>query len=89
MHVLCELEETQYFLNIGESPPEKEKEELKSVNDLFKNFNDEERQNLEEDIEEINRMGPYGGDIRPTKVLLNTQKATEEVLYRTSKLRER
>ena len=55
-----------------------EKDELKSVKDLFENSNIEERQNLEDEVEKIPRMGLYGGIIRVMKVLLNTQKATED-----------
>ena len=69
--------------------PRREKEELKSVRDIFKNLNDEERANLEEEIEEIHRLGQYKEDItRPVKVLLKSQSATEDILYRTSKLKE-
>ncbi|MPC18106.1 hypothetical protein E2C01_010980 [Portunus trituberculatus] len=39
--------------------PKREKEFI-SVKDLFKNLNDEERQNLEE-VSKIHRMGPYRG----------------------------
>ena len=44
---------------------------MKSVKDLLKNLNDEDRQNLEDEVEEINRMGPYQeGKTRPIKILL-------------------
>ena len=69
--------------------PRREKEELKSIRDIFKNLNDEERANLEEEIEEIHRLGQYReGITRPVKVLLKSQRATEDILYRTTKLKE-
>lgn len=69
--------------------PRREREELRSVRDLLKNLNDQERQNLEEEVEEILRLGPYKEGIsRPVKVVLKSQNATEEVLYRTAKLRD-
>ena len=69
--------------------PKREKEELKSVKDLLEKLNDEERHSLEEEVEEIHRLGPYReGRTRPIKLLLRSQQATEEVLYRTTKLRE-
>ena len=44
---------------------------------------------MEDEVEEINRMGPYQeGKTRPIKILLKSQAATEEILYRTTKLRE-
>ena len=69
--------------------PKREKMEMKMVRDLLKNLNDEDRQNLEEEVEEVHRMGPYReGGKRPIKVLLKSQQVAEEVLYRTTKLRE-
>ena len=69
--------------------PKREKVELKMVKDLLKHLNDEDRQNLEDDVEEIHRMGPYKKEgTRPIKVLFKSQQTTEEVLYRTTKLRE-
>ena len=69
--------------------PKRVKEELKSVRDLLKTLNDEDRNKLEDEVEEIHRMGQYKeGTTRPVKVLLRSQNVTEEILYRTSKLRE-
>ena len=69
--------------------PRRDKEELKTVRDLLKNLNDTERRELEEEVEEIHRLGPFkAGESRPIKVLVKSQKATEEILYRTSKLKE-
>ena len=69
--------------------PKREKMEMKMVKDLLKNLNDEDKQNLEEEVEEIHRLGPYKqGRTRPIKVLLKSQQVTEEILYRTTKLRE-
>ena len=69
--------------------PKRIKEEMKTVRDLLKNLNDAERMELEEEVEEIHRLGSYKvGESRPIKVLLKSQQATEEILYRTTKLRE-
>ena len=69
--------------------PKREKEELKSIRDILKNLNDDERASLEEEVEEIHRLGQYSeGVTRPVKVLLKSQSATEDILYRTTKLKE-
>lgn len=69
--------------------PKRDKEELKSIKDLLKNLNDDEQQSIEEEVEEIHRMGPYTeGKTRPIKIKLRSQKAAEDILYRTTKLKE-
>ena len=68
--------------------PRREKE-LKSVRDIMKNLNDEERASLEDEVDEIHRLGQYKeGTTRPVKVLLKSQCAAEDILYRTTKLKE-
>ncbi|XP_050703013.1 trichohyalin-like [Eriocheir sinensis] len=69
--------------------PKRDKEELKSVKDLLKNLNDAERQSIEEEVDEIYRMGPFiEGKTRPVKLKLKSQMAAEDILSRTTKLKK-
>ncbi len=56
----------------------------------MKSLDDEEVENLKEEVEGMVRLGLYQeGKTRPLKVRLKLQKATEEVLKRAPKLREK
>ena len=57
----------------------REKEETKCIQEIIKQLNDEnENTKSEEEVEEVMRLGPYiEGGIRPIKLRLKTQTATE------------
>ena len=58
---------------------------------ILKQLNDEdEKTKFKEEVEEVMRLGPYiegGVTVRPIKLRLKTQTATEEILARAYKLR--
>ena len=66
----------------------KREKETKCIKKILKQFNDEdENTKFEEKVEEVMRLGPYIEGVRPIKLRLKTQTATEEILARTYKLR--
>ena len=68
----------------------REKEETKCIKEILKQLNDEDgNTKFEEEVEEVMRLGLYiEGGVRPIKLRLKTQTATEEILARTYKLRD-
>ena len=67
---------------------QREKEETKCIKEILKQLNDEdENTKFEQEVEEVMRLGPYIEGVRPIKLRLKTQTATEEILVRTYKLR--
>ena len=59
------------------------------MKEILKQLNDEEDTKFEEEVKEVMRLGPYiEGGVRPIKLKLKTQTATEEILVRTYKLRD-
>ena len=64
-----------------------EKQEAKTIKDILKQLNDEDEDTKFE--EEVMPLGPYiEGGVRPIKLRLKTQTATEDILTRTYQLRD-
>ena len=60
------------------------------MKEILKQLNDEdENTKFEKEVEEVMRLGPYNeGGVKPIKLRLKTQIATEEILTGTYMLRD-
>ena len=56
--------------------------------EILKQLNDEDEETkFEEEVEQVMRLGPYiEGGVRPIKLRIKTQTATEDILVRTYKI---
>lgn len=67
----------------------RDKEETKKAKEILKQLNEEEDIKFEEELDEVVRLGPYTeGKVRPMKMRLKSQIATEQILRRAHRLKQ-